>query len=80
MDMQMPEMDGLQAIAEIRGLEERNGWDPVAIHMLTADEQETTCEQAIAVGADSVLVKPLEPSELVRLCSWDREGGARAAG
>ncbi len=65
MDLHMPEMDGLDAIAHIRSREEAEGKAPVPILVLTADGQEETRRLAIAHGANGVVVKPLDPLVLI---------------
>jgi CheY-like chemotaxis protein len=58
-------MDGLDAIDRIRSCEEARGQRPVPILVLTADGQETTRAEAMAHGADGVIVKPLDPLALI---------------
>ncbi|HWK68468.1 MAG TPA: ATP-binding protein [Rhizobiaceae bacterium] len=66
MDLHMPVMDGLDAIALIRRQEEERGSVPVPIMVLSADSQETTRHVVLAHGASGFLVKPLDPEILVR--------------
>ncbi|MGI6854932.1 ATP-binding protein [Mesorhizobium sp. 1B3] len=66
MDLHMPVMDGLDAIALIRRDEEERGAVPVPIMVLSADSQETTRHSVLAHGASGFLVKPLDPEILVR--------------
>ncbi|MFZ1681976.1 MAG: response regulator, partial [Rhizobiaceae bacterium] len=65
MDMHMPVMDGLDAIALIRAHEEEAGAPGVPILVLTADGLEETRSAALARGANGVLTKPLDPDALV---------------
>ena len=65
MDMHMPVMDGLDAIALIRAQEEEAGAPGVPILVLTADGLEETRSAALARGANGVLTKPLDPDALV---------------
>ncbi len=77
MDMQMPVMGGLEAIQAIRASEKATGGKRVAIHVLSADEQESSRNEAFAAGADGFIVKPVDPDKLVELV-FDTLGMARA--
>ena len=60
MDITMPEMDGLQALKEIRA------FDPKAkVVMLTALGQESVVLEAIKSGARDFVVKPFEPDRVL---------------
>ena len=60
MDITMPEMDGLQALKEIRA------FDPKAkVVMLTALGQESVVLEAIKSGARDLVVKPFEPDRVL---------------
>jgi two-component system chemotaxis response regulator CheY len=60
MDITMPEMDGLAALAEIKRV------DPSAkVAMLTAMGQQTIVLQAIKAGARDFVVKPFEPERVL---------------
>ena len=65
MDLHMPVMDGLEAIALIRRHEEETGVPPVPIMVLSADSQETTRHAVLAHGASGFVTKPLDPEALV---------------
>ena len=65
MDLHMPVMDGLEAIALIRRHEEENAFAPVPILVLTADGQEKTRHDVLAHGASGFVTKPLDPDALV---------------
>ncbi|EXL09661.1 ATP-binding protein [Aquamicrobium defluvii] len=65
MDLHMPVMDGMDAIAHIRRHEEARGLLPVPILVLSADNQETTRHSVLAHGANGFLSKPLDPQALV---------------
>jgi PAS domain S-box-containing protein len=66
MDLHMPVMDGLDAIAAIRRYEEETGIAPVPIMVLSADSQEKTRHAVLAHGASGFVTKPLDPEALVR--------------
>ncbi len=67
MDLHMPVMDGLDAIAAIRTAEDERGRRHVPILALTADGQ-IEIEQAVrAVGGDGMITKPVDPARLVLL-------------
>ena len=60
MDITMPEMDGLEALVEIRRL------DPTArVAMLTAMGQQTIVMDAIKRGARDFVVKPFQPDRVL---------------
>lgn len=65
MDLQMPDMDGLQATAAIRRIESnRGGHIPIlamTAHALTGDR-----ERCLAAGMDGYLAKPIRMKDLVR--------------
>ena len=73
MDIQMPEMDGLEATAAIRKLEEHHGGH-VPIVALTAHAMKTDQERCLAAGMDGYLAKPIRAEDLFRqiedLCPW----------
>ena len=66
MDLHMPVMDGLDAIAAIRDHEASQGLAPVPIMVLTADGQEATRHTVLGRGATGFVSKPLDPDALVR--------------
>jgi PAS domain S-box-containing protein len=59
MDMQMPLLDGLSAIVEIRRIEAATGAAPTPIHVLTANAMPEHISDSIAAGADGHLSKPI---------------------
>lgn len=67
MDMQMPEMGGLEATRWIREHETKTGEDPVPIVALTARATEVDRERCLEAGMDSYLSKPMEGEELAEL-------------
>ncbi|QSF54770.1 ATP-binding protein [Brevundimonas fontaquae] len=69
MDMQMPVMDGLTAVREIRALEERSGLARTPIAILSANAMPEHIAAASDAGADEHLSKPVRPADLIRLVS-----------
>lgn len=65
MDLHMPVMDGLEAIASIRRYEEETGVAPIPILVLSADGQEKTRHGVLAHGANGFVTKPLDPDRLL---------------
>lgn len=67
MDAMMPVMDGLEAVIAIRAEEAVSGRPRAAIHMLTANVFDEDVARYTAAGADGVLRKPIEITELQRV-------------
>jgi CheY-like chemotaxis protein len=63
MDVQMPDMDGLQATATIRTAEGVTGGH-LPILALTADQTTDTRDACMTAGADGHLSKPIVPDDL----------------
>jgi CheY-like chemotaxis protein len=67
MDVQMPEMDGLEATRLIREEETlRASGDRIPILALTAHASHAQHEECIAVGMDGILTKPISVPALLR--------------
>ncbi|PIB91205.1 hybrid sensor histidine kinase/response regulator [Caulobacter sp. FWC2] len=64
MDMQMPVMDGLSAVTEIRRLEAVGGQERRPIFMLTANAGDEHVRASLAAGADRHLQKPITAASL----------------
>ena len=65
MDLQMPVMDGLDALKLLRKKETQENRPQLPVFILTADEQSETRKQAKALKANGFLTKPLEPAGLL---------------
>jgi signal transduction histidine kinase/DNA-binding response OmpR family regulator len=66
MDVQMPELDGLQATQEIRKAE-AGSRRHVPIVALTAHAMQSDQQRCLDSGMDGYLVKPINPNELDRI-------------
>jgi PAS domain S-box-containing protein len=66
MDVQMPEMDGFQAVAEIRR-REKAGRRHTPVIAMTAHAMNGDRERCIEAGMDSYISKPYEPKDMLAL-------------
>ena len=64
MDLQMPEMDGLQATKEIR---KRGEWRGIPIIALTANAFSSDRRDCLEAGMQDFLVKPITKADLHRV-------------
>ncbi len=66
MDVQMPEMDGLEATRQIRArpVPPERGERPIRIVAMTANAMQGDREACIEAGMDDYLAKPIRPEEL----------------
>ena len=70
MDIQMPEMDGIEATKRIREFEKDiNASKPIIIIALTANAMKGDKEACIAAGMNEYMSKPFKPVELKRVLS-----------
>lgn len=60
LDLVMPEMDGFAVLTALHQAE-----NTIPVLVLTADIQEVTREQCLALGADGFLNKPMKPDDLI---------------
>jgi CheY-like chemotaxis protein/nitrogen-specific signal transduction histidine kinase len=79
MDIQMPEMDGFEATAEIRKHQSNNG-RRTPIIALTAHALNEDRDRCFSAGMDAYVTKPIRPAELFRAMREVLEGsGGREA-
>ncbi len=69
MDIQMPVMDGLVAMAKIRELEVASGASRTPIIAVTANAMAADREASMKAGADDHLSKPVRPAALIEALS-----------
>jgi PAS domain S-box-containing protein len=80
MDVQMPEMDGLEATRRIREWETTCGKSRLPIVALTAGAFQEDQKHCIEAGMDDFLAKPIVARDLVQvLTRWLKEGPAMLA-
>jgi signal transduction histidine kinase/CheY-like chemotaxis protein len=66
-DVQMPRLDGVSAIRQIRALESERRAAPLPLVAITAHALEDERQRIITAGADDILSKPFRPQELQRI-------------
>lgn len=79
MDMQMPVMDGLEAVRIIRERERQRGFTRTPIVMLTANALPEHRDASLAAGADLHMAKPIEAPKLFGVLQSVAERQAVAA-
>lgn len=66
LDVMMPEMDGQQALQEIRSLEREAKLQPAKIIMTSALSSDTIVYSALRGQSDAYLVKPIQRRRLIQ--------------
>jgi signal transduction histidine kinase/DNA-binding response OmpR family regulator len=72
MDVQMPNMDGLEATAAIRALE-RGTARHLPIIAMTAHAMKGDQERCLAAGMDAYISKPIQPDHMMKVIAQVRE-------
>jgi two-component system, sensor histidine kinase and response regulator len=78
MDVQMPEMDGLQAATGIRERELGTGAH-IPIIAVTAHTMKGDRERCLAAGMDGYIAKPINPSELAKVIQLTAPASTKTA-
>ena len=61
MDLNMPKMDGYQAISQIRGV---SGLEETPIVVVTMEDGAKVADHVLSLGGDDYIMKPFEPAVL----------------
>ena len=75
MDLQMPEMNGIEATRAIRKREEEEGGKRTCIIGLTAHARPEIKEECLNAGMDDVLIKPVQRKDIftaIDMCISER--------
>ena len=67
MDVQMPELNGIEATQAIRLIEEKEGRKPIFIVAMTANVLKEDIEHYLEIGMNSYLSKPFKVEELLNI-------------
>ncbi len=84
MDVQMPEMDGIEATRQIRQRQKHPAPQPhfkagIAIVAMTANAMQGDREKCLAAGMDDYLSKPIRPEDIRRILElWGPKAAAAA--
>jgi len=72
MDIQMPEMDGIEATRQIRAMElSKPNRKPIKIVALTADAHPDDREKCLKAGMNDYITKPFRHEELEKILTFD---------
>lgn len=66
MDIVMPNVDGIEAVKQIRAMESQNEF-PIPIIMLTSEGSDSQVQESLSAGANDCMSKPLVASVLSRI-------------
>jgi len=81
MDIQMPEVDGLEATRRIRAFERKQGLVPTPIVALTAHALEEQTKEILEAGCDAHLTKPIRKDAILETIDrYGRREGEEAGG
>jgi len=75
MDVQMPNMDGLEATRQIRRMEQEQGLPHMAIVAMTANAMAGDRERCLESGMDDYMSKPVKPTDLKKMLQHWLPGG-----
>jgi signal transduction histidine kinase/CheY-like chemotaxis protein len=67
MDLQMPNVDGFEAVEKIRKIEAETNAKPAAIYIVSANTSQEDKDKADAVGANDFFAKPIRKKDLERI-------------
>jgi len=75
MDWEMPEMDGLETVRNIRQRQMKNGWPHIPVLAFTSNKRDGDEEKCLAAGMDDYLPKEIwlpkwQPLLLEKLEKW----------
>ncbi len=71
MDIQMPDMSGIETAEKIRAREQEKGREPLAIIAVTANALGTMKQRSLDAGMNGFIVKPIQPDLLYEyLAPW----------
>jgi CheY-like chemotaxis protein/anti-sigma regulatory factor (Ser/Thr protein kinase) len=80
MDIQMPEMDGVEATRAIRALEAQSGRPHTPILALSANVMRHQVSEYLAAGMDGFIPKPIEPATFIQAVADALDGVPYDAG
>ena len=67
MDLQMPNVDGFEAVRKIREIEAEVSSKPAIVYIVSANTSQEDKDKADAVGADDFFAKPIRKKDLERI-------------